>query len=191
LARLDPRGAQYFEASSSAALRSFFAALIVLPAFAISVLLTAAGPAEGESLPIERTQLEPFLVLLVHAIEYSLGWTVFPVICYRICEVIGRQEEFFAYLTADNWGSVIIYHLQLALLIVVLSGALPAALGGFAQLAMYAYMLVYSWYIARSVLKIGAAGAAGLAALQLFIAIIIHILTTSILYQPAVQPSLG
>ena len=95
LARADAKGAQYFDESPAAALRSFFAAVLVAPAFLATLALLRTEPPPAE----------PLAIGLVIALGYSLLWTVYPVIVYRICQVIDREQAFFRYLSADNWSS--------------------------------------------------------------------------------------
>lgn len=175
LARFNPRGVQYFEESPAAALRSFFAAAIVAPAFAIVVLLSV-GDLQAE---------DPVPIFAVFLLQYVLIWTVYPVIAYRICESIGREKAFFRYLAADNWTSVVGHHLQLAAVVLVAGGMLPEGLDTLLNLALRAYLLGLSWYIARNCLDISTPAAVGFVVLQLFIWIALNLVVGSILYPAA------
>lgn len=173
LARLDAGGAQYFDAAPEAALRSFFAAVLVGPAFLATLLLLA---------PREPYEANPLAIGLVIVLGYSLLWTVYPVIVHRICQVIDREQAFFRYLGADNWASIIGYHFQLAVLLLVIGGVVPAALAPLVQLAMHAYLLVYSWFIVRSCLDVTGPAAAGFVALQFAVLMMIQLIVRGILY---------
>lgn len=171
LARFDASGTQYFDESPQAALRSFFAAVLVAPAFLATLLLAREqAPAAGT-----------FMAVLVTLLSYSLLWTAYPLIAYRVCQTIDREQAFFRYLSANNWASVIAYHLQLAAAI-FMAGLVPEILLPLVGLAVHAYLLTYSWFVARSCLKISGMAAAGFVALEFVVGMFIQIIAIGILY---------
>ncbi|MEQ8355760.1 MAG: hypothetical protein RH942_09515 [Kiloniellaceae bacterium] len=173
LARFDAGGAQYFDDSPEAALRSFFAAALVAPAFFVTLLVIyPEAPAIG-----------PLPVILIRFLAYVLLWSVFPVIAHRICQVIGAEQAFFRYLAADNWAGVIAYHLQLVVLIAAAGGFLPVALSGLLQLSVHIYLVAYSWFIARHCLAVSGPAAAGFVVLQLVIGLLIQAVASGIIYE--------
>ncbi len=171
LARFDASGAQYFDASRGAALRSFFAAILVAPAFFISLLIRG-GDFSG---------IEPFLVLLVFALIYCLDWTAFPVIAHRVCQTIDRERAFFKMLSALNWSNLISVHLQLAVLVLVVGGVVPEALASLVNLVLYAYLLSYLWFIVRHCLEVSALAAVGFVALRFLIDLFLALGATGVL----------
>ena len=171
LARLDASGAQYFDESPQAALRSFFAALLVAPAFLATLLLTRE----------DAPSVDAPVVVLVALLCYSLLWTAYPLIAYRVCQTIDREQAFFRYLAATNWASVIAYHFQL-LVVIFMVGLLPAILRPLVELALHACLLAYVWFIARSCLKISGMAAAGFVVLEFIVAMFIQIIAIGILY---------
>lgn len=172
LARLDASGAQYFDESRQAALRSFFAALLVAPAFLATVLLAREEP----------PPVGAFVVVLVALLCYSLLWTAYPLIAYRVCQAIGREQAFFRYLGAHNWSSVIAEHFQLVVVIFIVGGLVPDALTPLVTLALWACLLAYGWFIARSCLKVSGLAAAGFVVLQFVVGFFIQIIALGILY---------
>jgi hypothetical protein len=171
LARLDASGAQYFDESPQAALRSFFAALLVAPAFLATLLLT-----REDAPPVDAP-----VVVLVTVLCYSLLWTAYPLIAYRVCQTIDREQAFFRYLAATNWASIIAYHFQL-LVVIFMVGLLPEILMPLVGLALRACLLAYAWFIARSCLKISGMAAAGFVVLEFIVAMFIQIIAIGILY---------
>jgi hypothetical protein len=171
LARLDASGAQYFDESRQAALRSFFAALLVAPAFLATLLLT-----REDAPPVDAP-----VVVLVTVLCYSLLWTAYPLIAYRVCQTIDREQAFFRYLAATNWASIIAYHFQL-LVVILMVGLLPEILMPLVGLALRACLLAYAWFIARSCLKISGMAAAGFVVLEFIVAMFIQIIAIGILY---------
>lgn len=172
LARLDTSGAQCFDESPAAALRSFFAAVLVAPAFLVTVLLMRD----------DAPDVGPVAVAIVSLLSYSLLWTAYPLIAYRVCQAIDREQAFFRYLSALNWASVIADHFQLAVVIFLVGGLIPTVLAPLVQLAMWACLLAYAWFVARSCLKITGMAAAGFVVLQSVVVIFIQIIALGILY---------
>lgn len=172
LARLDASGAQYFDESPQAALRSFFAALLVAPAVLATVLLAHE----------EAPTLDPLAVALVAVLCYSLLWTAYPLIAYRVCQAIDREQAFFRYLAAHNWASVIAEHFQLAVVIFIAGDLVPDILKPLVTLALWACLLAYGWFIARSCLKVSGLAAAGFEALRFVVGLFIQVIAVGILY---------
>lgn len=172
LACFDAAGVQHFDDSPEAALRSFFAAVLVAPAF---IAMTLLAPSES------RVAQGSLVALLVYALNYCLLWVVFPVIAYRICQVIDRERAFFRFLSANNWTSVIAFHLQLVIAVLVVGNVFPEVLAALLQLAMFAYLVGYQWFIARHCLDVSGPGAIGFVALQFLITLVIEGFVLSIL----------
>jgi hypothetical protein len=174
LARFDASGAQYFDDNPAAALRSFFAAVLVAPAFFVVKLLMVDEAATGE----------PFPTFLTFALGYSLLWTVFPVVAYRICQEIGQERAFFRYISADNWAGIIGQHLHLVLVVLFVGGMIPEALAPLLGLALQTYILAYSWFIARHCLGVGPLPAVGFVALQFLVAVVVETTVAWIAFHP-------
>ena len=178
LARFDAKGVQFFDATPEAALRSFFAAALVAPAFVISQLLVSSG-AEVKS------DASSVAVFLVFALEYCLLWVVPPVIVYRVCQLVGRETVFFRFLSASNWSSVVTVHLQLAFTLLGAGAVLPETLAPLLAFVLYAYVICYQWFVARHCLDVSALASVGFVALQFFIGLIIETISLSLILQPA------
>jgi hypothetical protein len=178
LARFDARGMEYFDESPEAALRSFFAAALVAPAFIVISLLSLTGSAT-------KTDQAAFFVMLVFALYYTLLWVVSPVIVYRVCQVIGRETAFFRFLSANNWASVITLHLSMVVAILRSTGIVPEALASLLILAVFGYVLAYQWFIARHGLDVSPLGAVGFVALQFVIHFMIESIIVGLVFQSA------
>lgn len=177
LARFDAGGAQYFDVSPEAALRSFFAAALVAPAFFFANILALS--ATGAS-----SEAGTFTVALVFALYYCLLWTAPPVIIYRVCQAIDRESAFFRFLSANNWSSVITVHLSFVVAILHAGGLLPEALAGLLSLAVYAYVLGYQWFITRHCLDVSPLAAVGFVALHFVLGVLIESIGLGIVFQP-------
>ena len=82
LARFDARGMTYFETSLAGFWRSFYAAVIVAPVFA--VLLVMRYAAGGEAVDEAR-------FASVEAIAYVIAWIAFPLVMVSLAQ-IGRAH---------------------------------------------------------------------------------------------------
>jgi hypothetical protein len=171
-------GLAYFDESRAAAARSFFAAVLAVPAFVIIQLLTFSNST------VVRTDASALTLALVFALYYCLMWVVSPVILYRICQMIDRERDFFRYLSAINWGGVIVLHLQLAIILLEAIGLIPEALGILPDISILAYLLFYQWFITRHSLKVSALGATGFVALDFIIGVLLNNIALGSLFQP-------
>jgi len=172
LARFQAQGTAYFEPSPTTALRSFFAAAIVAPAFVISLLL-------GN---YDTPAADAFAVVAAIAASYCLGWTMFPVIAHRICQTLGREKAFFTYLSAKNWGAVVTVHLSLVITVLAAGGALPEALLPLLDLTLFVYVMAFQWFITWKTLSLSIPGAIGFVALDTVIDYFIASIVYGIIY---------
>ena len=88
LAHFDRQGVAYFDRTREGALRSFWAAAILLPAYVILVLLHLS------EMPVAIGF--PSLVLL-YAFQYVVAWTALPAAMAFIARTLDREE-------GERWG---------------------------------------------------------------------------------------
>jgi len=97
LARADKSGLNYFDASIDGFWRSFFAAVVIAPLFALFLIVRYSF---GEF------DASPFRYLMVESISYVIAWVAFPLLMFYIAQAIGREEQYIRYIVAYNWASV-------------------------------------------------------------------------------------
>jgi len=172
LARRDAGAMSYFERTPAGFWKSFFAALIVAPGFAIILNYELA------QFELEAGALR---LILVEAVAYLLGWVAFPVVAHQICEAIGKREAFIGYIVAFNWAQVI----QMAVLLLsfglIASGMLPGGSGTLLYWIVLFVILFYQWFVTRTALAVTAAGAVGFVVLDVVIKLIIDMITLGML----------
>lgn len=156
LARVDPRGLVYFDATIEGFWRSFYAALLVAPAYAI---LLALDPGDR---PVTAG---PVRLVLVEGIAYVIGWTAFPLAMVYVAQWLGRSQHYIRYIVAQNWANV----LEMALFLSVAAIAAGSAAVAVLPLLAWIAVLVYEWYIARTALEITGGQAAAVVALSVFL----------------------
>jgi len=141
LARLDPQGLSYFDTSERGFWRSFWAAVLVAPAYALIVALDRAD----DPMPVDA--LRQFLV---EGISYVLSWTAFPLAMASLAEKLGRMSHYIRYIVAHNWAAVL--EMTALLPAVILSTNTP----GLTELPILVAcaMFAYQWYVARTALAL-------------------------------------
>ncbi|MGE0093311.1 MAG: hypothetical protein AB7M05_14375 [Alphaproteobacteria bacterium] len=165
LAHLDPSGLRYFNATVEGFWRSFLAALIVAPGYAILIGLELGDSPDAASLDWGH-------IALVQTIAYVISWTAFPVAMHYLTALIGRHEEYVGYIVAYNWAAVI--QMGVMLPAAAVQAMIPGGAGGLIMLPVVIATAFYQWFIARSALRVGGGTAAGIVgfdfALSLFVA---------------------
>ena len=153
LAMLDRLGLNFMDRTPEGAMRSFYAALLVLPAYALLVVLRL-----WDILP----QVSLLRFVAVEGTAYVISWTAFPLAMYYVAGLLDRTGRYFDFLSAYNWSSVIQMAIYLPVVAMADSGLLPAALGEGMVLIVTVLVLIYQWFIARTALNISSGSAAGL-----------------------------
>ncbi len=172
LARLDAGAMRYFDRTQEGFWKSFFAAVIVAPGYAIIVTYELV---QGE---IEAGALR---LILVETLGYGLSWIAFPVIVHQICETIGKRETYIGYIVAFNWSQAIQMAVFLPVIGLIALGVLPGDSGSVLHWIVLILILSYEWFVTRTALGVTAAGAVGFVVLDLVINLIIEMITFGML----------
>jgi hypothetical protein len=162
LAKGDIIGLAYFENTPRALARSFWAALIVAPAW---VLLLAVQEQPATAGPVK--------MIVVQAIEYALLWTAFPVLLHEILARTGGPDRFCLYVAIRNWASLI--ETPAMLLAAAFVFAVPYDAAQFVPLFVVVAVFAFEWFLARVGLAVGIGAAAGVAALDFLLSITIQL----------------
>ena len=164
LAHFDLQGTAYFDRSAEGALRSFWAAALLLPAYAVMVLLHLSEnpPALGWS-----------GLMLVYGVAYAVGWTAFPFVMLWLARLLDREEDYFGYIAMYNWSQLLITVIALPMAAIRSGQLLPAPLIGFFGLVVEFAMLAYLWFIVRAGLRIGPLAAIGVVLTDLTLSVLI------------------
>lgn len=172
LAKLDPSGIRYFGDSMVDFWRSFFAAVLAAPAFAILIMLRLSD------MPI---QSGPWRIFLVEAIAYVIGWVLFPLVMVRIVQMIDKERNFVRYIVAYNWAVVLQITLSFIVAGIVTLDLMPSTLTQVLSALTDIAILIYQWFIARIALEIGGVGAAFIVVIDLIISVLLTGVTFSML----------
>ncbi len=153
LARFNPSGLNFFENTVDAFWRSFWAAAIVLPAYAILLTLRNSGATIG---------VGGGTAFFVHSIAYVIGWMAFPFVMFYIAQMFNRGQWYCRYIVAYNWGVVLQMTLMLIVSLLAASGIVPSAIGVMATVISVVFILVYQGFIAHVALQATIPGAAAI-----------------------------
>ncbi len=172
LFRLDPRGLAFFEDSVEAFWRSFFAAVLVFPGFAILALIDLA---ESE------VAAGPLAILSVELIAYVIVWVGFPLALYYLSRGFGRERYFVRTVIALNWSVVVQIAIILPVHTLAASGILSPGLQSLAIFAAAVVTLFYAGFIVRTALEVSPPIAALVVAVDVVISLAVQGLVTGML----------
>jgi hypothetical protein len=142
LAWFDPAGMAHFNLTFDGFWRSFFAAILVAPAYAVLIGLQVAARSEA---------LDLGLLVVTESVGYVIAWSAFPVAAIPLTRLLGLGRNYVALIVALNWSAV----LQTALFVgmVLLGAFLPGGLGVFLSTLTTGAILVYQWFVIRTALQ--------------------------------------
>jgi hypothetical protein len=140
LAWFNVSGMTYFNLTVEGFWRSFFAAVLVAPVYAVLV-----------GLRMQVAEVNVALVFLTEGIGYVLAWCAFPVVALVLTKLLGLDRNYVALIVAHNWSAV----LQMAafVAVVVVGGILPTALGTLLVALTTLAILIYQWFVIRTALQ--------------------------------------
>lgn len=162
LARDGAPAMRCFDRSPAGLLRSFGAAFLVAPFYALCVAL--APPATGDWLR----------VALVEAIGYVIMWLAFPMALHPIAARLGRAAAWSDFVIALNWTGALVTAVNLPLTLIQVSAAVPGGLALLVSVVVFTASLAFEWYLARQVLRVGFAAAFGVVALDFALSLMIE-----------------
>ncbi len=145
LVRRDPRGMGFFNITVEGFWRSFFAAVLVAPMFAIIMALHRTEQAA------EFTVAWQFLS---QTIRYALDWAVYPVIVAVVARLINLSHLYVGYIVAYNWAKVLINAVFLVLAVLAAPDIVPDALINFLKLATLVAVIYYLWFVTCTALQL-------------------------------------
>jgi hypothetical protein len=172
LALFDRHGLSYFDNTIEAFWRSFQAAVIAAPGYALFVALQLAS---------YELSSGPVRIFLVEAIAYVIRWVAFPLVVWYVAQFLSRSDRYYRYMAAYNWAQLLVVALFLVITAVAKEGLFPSPVGeALSVLAMVA-SLAYQWFITRAGLDIKGGAAAAIVMLDLIISLILNSVTLRLL----------
>ena len=165
LAHLDPDGMRYFDSSVTGFWRSFRVAVLVAPLWIIIMALDLASqPVTGGW----------FRLVAAETIGYVIQWVAFPLAAFYLTHLTDRQREYFVFITALNWASLIQLSVQMPAHVLASLPLMPAGLGDILIYGADLAALVYEWFITRTALRLSGFGAIGFVVVDFLIGSVVN-----------------
>ena len=165
LARFDPSGLDFFDATIAGFWRSFFAAVLVAPVYLVLLLIRYSQLVD---------QIALFRFFAIEVIAYVIAWVAFPVIMASLARTLGRDAFFIRYIVAYNWGAVLQNGLYLPIAILATGGLLAGSGANALGLLALSLIIIYVWFITRTALEVAGGIAAGIVGLDFLLSILIN-----------------
>ncbi len=172
LARGDTSGMAFFNATEQGFWRSFTAAILIAPLFALLLTIRYHVNEAGVSL-LRFTAIE--------TIAYVVSWVAFPLLLYHLTDILGTGHRFIRYIVAYNWASVLQNLLYLPFALLVEAHLVRGAGSTFFGIILLGLVLLYTWFVTRTALEITNLLAAGLVMIDLVLSIFINTITQGML----------
>lgn len=165
LAHLDPDGMRYFDRSVTGFWRSFRVAVLAAPLWIIILAVSLAPlPATGGW----------FRLVVAETIGYVIQWVAFPLAAFYLTYLTDRQREYFVFITALNWASLIQLGVQMPADVLANVPLMPADLGAILVWGAQLAALVYEWFITRTALRLSGFGAVGFVVVDYLIGSVVN-----------------
>ncbi len=172
LARGDTSGMAFFNATEQGFWRSFTAAILIAPLFALLLTIRYHVNEAGVSL-LRFTAIE--------TIAYVVSWVAFPLLLFHLTDILGTGHRFIRYIVAYNWASVLQNLLYLPFALLVEAHLVQGAGSTFFGIILLGLVLLYTWFVTRTALEVTNLLAAGLVMIDLVLSIFINTITQGML----------
>ena len=172
LARGDTSGIAFFNATEQGFWRSFTAAILIAPLFALLLTIRYHVNEAGVSL-LRFTAIE--------TIAYVVSWVAFPLLLFHLTDILGIGHRFIRYIVAYNWASVLQNLLYLPFALLVEAHLVQGAGSTFFGIILLGLVLLYTWFVTRTALEVTNLLAAGLVMIDLVLSIFINTITQGML----------
>jgi hypothetical protein len=176
----DPQGVASFNVSIEGFWHSFFAAVLIAPAYFAVVIIErdlANGLIDASLVngPVSVPSLRETLV--AEAFAYPAYVVAFPIAMVGLARLLKLTGRYVPYVIAYNWSSVVVISLRLLPLVLYSSGLLGAEAAATPIFASFLAVLIYRWYLARVVLGVGGPTAFALVLIDLMLMLLIESVT--------------
>lgn len=173
--RFDASGFQFLDSTIDGFWRSFFCAILILPAYALLVALRLD----------DADLANPFLrIVAVQGIGYIVGWTVFPLVMAYLANSFDRAEQYPGFIVAYNWFAAPQVIVLLAVAVLRTAGVLPQAMETGLSFGAVLYLFAVQWFIARRALDIHPGTAAGVVVVDILISLLLAAIIAAMMERP-------
>jgi len=153
LARRDTGGMAMFDISPDGAAKSFFAAVLALPLFAVGRAISL-----GDRWPL---LLQP-APLIITVLGFVAAWLVVPAALTWLLPRLGRSQHLAEGVVAYNWATLLIQLAGFIAFLLGVIGLLPGQMGFLVLIVVQLACYVYEGFVLRTALGIELPIVAGL-----------------------------
>ena len=164
----DPRAASLFENSHAGAVRSYWAAAIILPVYVLVASIEYAVPSESYANFGKLAEHAGLLsATLAEFCIYTLCWFVaWPLVVDRLAPYLDCEKNFFRYVAAYNWMHVPYVLVGLLFWTGKMYGVIHDGNSFAASITLLAMLWTYHWFVLRHALGLNGGYAGMLVALE-------------------------
>jgi hypothetical protein len=166
----DRSGLALLDRSRDGFWRSFLAALLLAPLYALYLMMMYDGATTASS---------DLRVALAEALRYIIDWTLFPVVLLELVRLMDRSQRYIGSVVALNWANV--PFLIVAVALSAFSRMVAPGLIGTVEIAVLAATLILVTRILRHALDLPWVPAAALAALNLWLSLMLGLIVNSVI----------
>lgn len=174
LARLDRSGMRYFDTTIDGFWRSFQAAVVVAPIYAVLVLLRT------DDHPLSS---DPLRAVLVEAIGYVIEWTAFPLAAWYLARAFNCSGRYLAFMVAYNWANVLQIVVFVPIAVLSALAILPDSVVSILALAVTGAVIYYQYFIVRTALSVEALPALAFVATDFILGLLLDAIETTMQMQ--------
>jgi len=170
LARMDPGGMAYFNISVEGFWRSFFAAVLIAPAYIGLIIVRDIGlsPEVADSGPLPET-----FNFVPEIFTYVMGWIVWPLAMLIVVRLLNQTQNYVPYIIVYNWANVVQIGILLPVAILTRGGIFPEQAAAIIGIIATLVVLFYLWFVTRTVLQVRDWAAAGVVVMDVLIGVLI------------------
>ena len=171
-ALLDPTGLSYFRNTRGAFWRSFNAAIIIAPFYAVLLVMRFNM---GE-ISASTTRF-----IYIEATAYIISWVAFPVVVDFLITAMDKREKYIRFIIAYNWAAVLQNLVYLPIAMLSVNGIFSPLGAGFIGLTMLFIFIIYIWFITKTALGIPGKQAVSIVAIDFTLSLLINGYTEKLL----------
>ncbi len=170
LSQFDQIGFLFFDASRKGFWRSFGAALICLPVWALL-----------EYAHIRRVDHDVAHFIAMQSIAFVMSWLAYPMVVLLVADMFGAWPNYYRYMVSYNWFQPLMQLMWLPVeLFEFLPGGETSPIPGLLALVIMAVQGVYGWFLARYGLCVSSSTALALTVLDVGLGLLIVRIATEL-----------
>lgn len=171
----DKRAASLLDNSFVGAVKSYWAALFVLPLYMLGTTIEFLAPSEDmRNFGYMVSEAGLLNATIAELCIFVLCWFVaWPLVLDRIASYLDCEDNFFRYIAGYNWMRVIYVLIGLVYVTLNFAGVIPKESQTAAAFTLLAMLWTYHWFVLRHALGVNGGYAALLVAAEfLFVSMV-------------------